>query len=418
MHLPFSTLAIFCVLALMALLIRRKVPVVGVLAAALVAIAILFRISPVEYLEALSDPHGGFLKRALKLVPLIYLINLLGMLMRETGREKELVNGLEVLVRHRGVMAASTAAAMGLLPMPGGALLSANMVGMTLEHQEEGGHKAAVNLWFRHIWETISPLYPGIILCSELFGLHMGDLAIWNFSLFWAFILFGTLLLLKRVRPIEPSGTYTTRQGLMVSIKVLFPVFLAIGLTIAEQIEGLGRLRYMTGPLPGVGLGVVAAFIIWRPGGRLFLRTLVKALEPKMQGVLILALMIATAVEISGAVQGMHGDLKHYHVPVLLIVAVLPFLTGFLTGLTVGFVGMTVPLAVGLADQWGRGTVFSLAYISGFMGVLYSPVHLCVILSAERFKVDYGAIYRWLIPPGLLIGAALIALTALRIFGL
>ena len=75
-----------------------------------------------------------------------------------------------------------------------------------------------------------------------------------------------------------------------------------------------------------------------------------------------------------------------------------------------------MPLAVGLVGDYPAGLLFTLAYVSGFMGVLYSPVHLCVVLSAEKFKVDYGPIYRWLVPPGLAVGAVLTALTVLRLF--
>jgi len=412
-HLPSSTLSILAVLFLMAILIRKGLPIPAVLAAALAGILLLFRVPPGTYLRALADPAGGFLRRVLVLVPMVYLINLLGMLMRRTGRDEELVAGLEGLLAHRGLMAAASASAMGLLPMPGGALLSADMVAMTLP-EEKPAFKAALNLWFRHIWEMISPLYPGIIISSQLFGLPMGDLAAWNFSVFSAYILAGLLLLLGPVPPAASRPGTDRRHAPRRLLAALAPVLLAMALTLAGRLDLPAGWARLTGPLPGVGAGVLAAVLMWRPGWRRLGRAMLEAVDAGAQGILLLALMMATAVETSGAVEGLRSELALYHLPVPLTVALLPFLTGFLTGLTVGFVGMTMPLVAGLAGAWNTGMLFTLAYIAGFLGVLYSPVHLCVVLSARKFGAGYGGIYRRLIPPGLVVAAVLALLSVKR----
>jgi len=39
-----------------------------------------------------------------------------------------------------------------------------------------------------------------------------------------------------------------------------------------------------------------------------------------------------------------------------------------------------------------------LGFVSGFVGCLLSPVHLCVILTREYFHARWGGIYRMLLP--------------------
>ncbi len=394
-----STAFILCVLGLMAVLIWRKVHVLIVLGAASAAVLVLFRVSPVRFLRALVDMDGPFLLRALKLLPLVYLINLLGMLLRESGREQELVDGLEESVRDRRVSAALLPMSMGLLPMPGGALLSASMVETALGEREAPAHKAAINLWFRHVWEMVDPLYPGLILSTQFFSASFGELALANWNAYWAFLLFGSVFLLRRVGASPPGARGSRLKGARRIVAVLAPVFVAVSLTLLDRVFKDTPLRHFVAPFGVVG-GIAVAVVLWRVGGREFLRAARKAAEWKMLFLVVLALLLAATIETSGAVGGLHADLTRYDVPAIVIIACLPFLTGFLTGLTVAFVGMTMPIVVALAGG-ELATGFSIAYTAGFLGVLFSPVHLCVLLSAEKFKAHIGAMFRWMLLPGL-----------------
>jgi hypothetical protein len=64
-------------------------------------------------------------------------------------------------------------AAIGLVPMPGGALFSAPLVGKTAEKSTNSPEwKAAVNYWFRHILEYWWPLYPVVIVTLSIFTIE------------------------------------------------------------------------------------------------------------------------------------------------------------------------------------------------------------------------------------------------------
>jgi hypothetical protein len=122
--------------------------------------------------------------------------------------------------------------------------------------------------------------------------------------------------------------------------------------------------------------------------------------------VLIAGIMLfKETLEISGAVKNL-GDLFISHgVPALPLFCLLPFIAGILTGHTVGFVGSTFALLAHVTGTASQPLV-SLAFASGFVGVLLSPLHLCLILTKEYFRADLSGIYRMTIPAGLMVLAA------------
>ena len=107
-------------------------------------------------------------------------------------------------------------------------------------------------------------------------------------------------------------------------------------------------------------------------------------------------------MELSGSVRNLSALFVENGISILPVVCLLPFITGLLTGLTVGFVGSTFPLVISIAGG-APLAVMSLAFASGFIGVLLSPVHLCLVLTREYFKADMWGVYRKLIPSGAFI---------------
>jgi hypothetical protein len=76
-------------------------------------------------------------------------------------------------------------------------------------------------------------------------------------------------------------------------------------------------------------------------------------------------------------------------------------------GSTVGLVGASFPLALSLlGPEPALGRLLAttvLAYGFGFMGELLSPVHVCLVVSAEYFRTRLLHGLTSLIPPALLV---------------
>jgi hypothetical protein len=96
-------------------------------------------------------------------------------------------------------------------------------------------------------------------------------------------------------------------------------------------------------------------------------------------------------------------------VPVLAIIFLLPFLVGLITGITLAFVGVTFPMILPLVGGAHPDiSMLAFAFASGFAGVMFSPVHLCLVLTKDYFKSDLWPIFRiMLLPEGLVLAVAL-----------
>jgi hypothetical protein len=105
-------------------------------------------------------------------------------------------------------------------------------------------------------------------------------------------------------------------------------------------------------------------------------------------------------------------ELALFGIPDALLVAFLPFIAGFTMGSTVGYVGASFPLALSLlgpSPSLGRlAATTVLAYGCGFMGELLSPVHICLVVTAEYFQTRLLRGLSSLIPPVLLVLAGVV----------
>ena len=88
----------------------------------------------------------------------------------------------------------------------------------------------------------------------------------------------------------------------------------------------------------------------------------------------------------------MRDELASSGIPPALLIMLLPFISGFATGIAVGFVGASFPIIISILgkDPMLRELLAAvvLAYASGHVGQLLSPVHVCNIVTNKYFKTD------------------------------
>ncbi len=363
----------------------------------------------------------------LLLIAVLLLVIWLSSLMAEGGVMRDLVEAVRSRVPRRLAFAALPAV-IGFLPMPGGALFSAPMVDSADPQRSLSGLlKTQTNHWFRHIWEYWWPLYPGVILALELTRLE-----IWQFILVQLPVTLiaagsGALLLLRRIPgrggqgrergaegtaargPLAPApGPRRSFLSLVAPILVVVVVFALLQLLS----PGLRRLsRYV--PM-AAGLVLALAVLQWQR--RLPLSAWVQAVfswRALQITLLVVVVRVYGAVIEAPLPDGvfpvalLRSELALFGIPDALLIAFLPFIAGFTMGSTVGYVGATFPLALSLlgpSPSFGRlAATTVLAYGFGFMGELLSPVHICLVVTAEYFKIRLLRSLSSLIAPALLV---------------
>lgn len=398
-----AVLNIALVLALMVVLLARRVPLGPVMLAASLALGLLFRMAPGSMGLAAYRAVTDF-KTTIYLIIVLYLISVLENLLRTGGLLARMVNALRVILRDHRLVASFMPAFIGFLPSAGGAMFSAPLVReATRDMGLSPGRLTFINYWFRHIWEPIFPLYPGLILAAALAGLPVSSLI----YLMWPYTLMAVAagwLLSWRGVPRKEDGTggdakRAWRDALLTMAPVLFVIMAVLGLRL--------DLAAMTG-LACLGLAAGLRYPISKIPSLMW-----QAFRPMTLLLIVGVMVFKGMLEASGAVAALPGVLSAHGIPRALVIFLLPFLAGILTGISQGYVAVSFPLLLGMMGHPGGDLGwYVLAFISGLFGVYLSPSHLCLVLTREYFGAGWGDVYRRLLPAAL----AVLALAAVLFF--
>jgi hypothetical protein len=118
-------------------------------------------------------------------------------------------------------------------------------------------------------------------------------------------------------------------------------------------------------------------------------------------------LSFQTVLELSGAIKSIPTMAAAIHLPPAIVIFIVCFTVGILTGMTAAFVGLGYSLLAGFIYQpVVQPGYMLLAYASGYIGMMLAPTHLCLIMTNEYFGSDLGRVYR-LIIPGMVVMTAL-----------
>jgi hypothetical protein len=359
---------------------------------------------------------------------IVGLIMVLSGLMDKSGQMGRMVKGLSILSRDGRTVGSVMAALIGLLPMPGGALFSAPMIEASLEKDCVARElKTALNYWFRHIWEYWWPLYPGVILAVALM-----EVKTWHFITMMAImtpvsISAGIFFILRPIGKVEvqEQGGFSW-EGLRKFIWEMMPILLVILFifllpVLLGVLEILGiRIDVNSGLslLPGLAIAIIWVWRVNRVPVKQFLSVVIGKGTWSMVFLIIAVMIFKGMMEDSKAVIQIRNELMAYHIPVMLIILIMPFLSGLITGIAVGFVGASFPLIIPMfhsPDLIDFLSTAGLAYVFGYIGMILSPVHLCFLVSKDYYGAGFLESYRYVLKPGLtVIGTAVILFVILR----
>ena len=376
------------------------------------------------------------------LLAVTFLVIWLSLQMSHAGVMTELVTAVRARVSHH-LSFALLPAVIGFLPMPGGAIFSAPLVD-DCDHDDslDGIHKTQINYWFRHVWEYWWPLYPGVLLAVSHVGLRLPVFMLLQFPLAVLAVAAGGFFILRRIprqpRAPEPAG------GRLPLLPLLSPILVVVGGYVLLSIFG-PLLQVVAIPLPGRLYRVVGTLAAWLTVAELnrFLPLVVglvaamwllqrkRPLPAAQWRKLMLSkrtlsmLLMVAAVRVYGAFmearlpagevlgEVMRRDFEHWGLPALVVIVALPLISGMSTGLAVGFVGISFPIVVALLGPdpaYARLlATTSLAYGFGYMGMILSPVHICLLVTQHHFKVSLPRTLLSLVRPAAAVLAGVVA---------
>jgi integral membrane protein (TIGR00529 family) len=400
MSVALLVILLVAVFAAMLGLIFLKCPVGAALMAGAVLLGLAMRMPLNELLATILRTSSA--PRTLALAGCMALIVVISSLMEKSGQLSAVsANAAAAVGMPRFSMGLPTAA-IGLLPMPGGTLVSAPLVDAAAGSSGVSAEqKAAVNYWFRHVWEYCWPMYPGLLLASSITGVRLELLCAAQIPLTIVAIFAGVVFLLpKNVRRTARLAAWARIRSLGIVLFNLWPLVMMMGAFLFLGMPFLATLAC-------VSLFLAAYCVVLRKcRGRDLIA--VFAVNRHVWGVLAIALgveLFSACVVGSGASHRLAGAISAASLPVPVIQALLPAVLGLLSGATPAFVGAAFPVLFGGAASVSPHALV-LAYSFGFVGVLLSPVHVCFIVSNAYFKARAAPVYAKLLLPGLLMLAA------------
>ena len=394
------------------IVIRKKLSLGNAFILGAILTGALFGLKPTGMLNSMAG--SVVMPKTLSLAVMVTLILVLSSSLELGGNMERLLNNFRGLVANPRLNLAIFPALIGLLPMPGGAVFSAPMV-------KELGNKSRlrpdqlsfINYWYRHIWEYWWPLYPGILLSVTLADINLWVLIMVMWPLTLVAVYVGSLSIkgvdlkhaVEKGRKNHSAGPFFKE---LVPILMVILVGLGVGTLLSRVFPGFHIAREL-GLIISLILTIAYVWLQNGMNGHKIRKVIIDPHLLKMFYMVTAILIFKGMLEDSHAVEAISLEFTELSIPLVLITFALPFIVGGITGVTIAFVGSTFPIIVPLVYSSGEGSfIFAyvmLALISGFMGVLLSPLHLCLILSNQYFGAAVGRVYRHLILPCVLLFA-------------
>ncbi len=338
-------------------------------------------------LSSLSDPGTLALIFAVGLIPLI------GAALEEGGRLSHLVG---LIPGGKRMVFVLVPALFGLLPVPGGALLSAPILERVGGGRPE--ERAAANVWFRHTLLFFYPMSSALIAGAKLAGLDLWGIIPCQFL--WAVLatLIGFPFLLRPFR--GPKGDFARP-----SPKALFPLAVLLSAPLLDFL--LRRIFSLPAPEMATLFALLFSFLLALLGGPLFwkLPNLIKKAAPWRFSLIVCGMFLYLGVFRAA---GLPEIFAAVDLPLFGLILGLGLLMGLATGRQQAAISVTIPIYLASRGSMSPWT-FSVIYQAAYLGYLLSPLHPCLTVSAEYVGTSVSAVWQRLAPPSLVFFGAVLA---------
>ncbi|MBQ0107899.1 MAG: DUF401 family protein, partial [Phascolarctobacterium sp.] len=310
----------------------------------------------------------------------LYFVMCLEIELRTSGALAGMVNALEKIFSGVKFTLAVMPAFLGLLPSLGGARFSAP----TVEEAAKGldlntAHKAAINFWFRHIFEFSNPIIPGMIIACSIVNVPFSEflknlawLTIIAFAIGY-FVLISPIKTDVRKEVSDDKGKHYLDILLSISpVIVNFILVVALGLNASVAML----------------LVVIGMFFTLKLMGRQVngKEVICGAVDLKMFMNVLTILYFIQILTVTKVLPEIVTAFQASPLPVPIITACVSFIIGVLTGLSQGHVAIVMPIVAAMGT--GDLTLASVAMAFGVAGQMLTPTHMCLIVTIDYFHAD------------------------------
>ena len=334
--------------------------------------------------KTLSDPSILLLAFAVGLIPII------GGAMERSGLMDDLVNNLRLKKRPLMAFASSF---VGLLPMPGGALLSAPLIDKS-GRDVSNENKAAINVWYRHVFLLIYPL--GMLLATtSMAKVNLYTVVLYLIPGFVLMQILGYFFLLIKVKKTNDTFSQTDTQ------KIILPMLvIVIAPVVHFSLTMIFKNVIQEIPLViGVSVSIVLAFYFGKLSFKDFI-VISKKMKPWNFALIIIGMFLLLNIFKASDTSRVIAEASFSKTFLLIGIG---FLLGFATGRVQVPISILLPIYL---TQFGADAmtpwIFMVTFFAIYQGYVISPVHPCVSVSLEYFKTELKNFYKLLFVPAII----------------
>ena len=325
----------------------------------------------------------------LTLVFASFFIILMSILYKETGLVYDLTRSLGGFIKNSKVIVTMLPAIIGLIPVAGGALLSAPIVDD--EAKKLGlneSKKAFINIWFRHAIIPIYPLTQFIILTAVLTQTGIDELIIRQVLVVLVMIAVGYFISLRKIQN-QKTDAKIIEVNLKTDLKKLLISFLPIIVTVVLAVK---NVNFAVSTLAGV----ITILTITKTKISVIKKTLKNKAVWEVTLAAFAAMLFKNVAVASTTSEILGTTLSNINMPEILLLSVVPAILGFLMGSPSAAIALSVPILAETVVFVPKTT--SLLFISAYLGYIIAPTHLCLIFTAQYFNSSINRSFKYLIP--------------------
>lgn len=399
MGLVDPAVAIIIAFALLVILLYKRVNLGITLNATAITLALLaleWTRIPVVIYEASVKPE------TVSVVIATFGIMLLSQLYKETGIIDKLSESISKLIKNPKIVLGLVPAVIGLLPVAGGALMSAPLVDVEAEKLKlKSQRKAYINLWFRHTIFPVYPLSPPIITTAMLTGVAIPLIILRQIPPVLVMIIVGYAIGFWRIKNLEKEEVGDEKSpdsNFKIFLSSFSPILATIVFAIVLGATGIEFFRQGRDVVIAVFIGIAVLVVLSKMSFATFVKPFkslgIYGITLAAYGAFLLR-EVMISPEISQVFSQIVTDSDGSYGSIVLL-ATLPAVLGVLTGSPVSGIAISIPILCG-APPIGANTA-ALIYISAYLGYTIAPTHLCFTFTADYFKCQLGKVYKYVIP--------------------
>jgi hypothetical protein len=324
------------------------------------------------------------------LLATVTMICILGHLLHVHRILDKMVDSLEDLLKNTKAIIMLIPSLMGVLFIPGGAVLSAPIVDNLGDRMNmDGVRKASINMVFRHAWFLIFPFSTSMILASQLAEVSPYSIIKFNVPMAVAAISAAYILYIKNSPGGKVAGETSRNNSVKVKIgrAMLYtsPIWTGIALNIALQVPFYLALIS----------GIIIVYLITGEDRKNFLNDIYKGIKFKMLYSVAGIMVLQGFIRQMAAIRQIIDSMINLGMDIRILIMLAAMAIGFLTASNPAVVGMLYPIFLPFAQNYQERTLFaSLIFVTGFLFYFISPLHLCQVFTAEYFNIRVKELYK------------------------